>query len=129
MDAQGLPWGVDTTGANHHEVKLIEPLLAKRLLRRKPKRLIYDGAADSDPLWNRLRKRGIDLISPHRASRVRPPVQDGRKLRRYRRRWKVERSISWFQDFRRLLVRHERLAQIFHGFVELAALVITLRWF
>lgn len=30
---------------------------------------------------------------------------DGRKLRRYKRRWTVERTFAWLQDFRRLVIR------------------------
>lgn len=125
-DATGLPLAVDTASASPHEVTLIEPLLEKRVLPRLPKRLIYDLAADSDPLRTRLRRRGIDLISPHRSNRVKPPTQDGRKARRYRRRWKIERSISWLQNFRRLITRFEHHAHLFHGFVQLACLIIVL---
>jgi hypothetical protein len=63
--------------------------------RKNPKRLIYDKAADSDPLRKRLKNRGIDLICPHKSNRRKPRTQDGRKLRRYKRRWKMERSIAW----------------------------------
>lgn len=125
-DAAGLPLAADTASASPHEVTLIEPLLEKRVLRRLPKRLIYDLAADSDPLRTRLQRRGIDLIAPHRRNRVKPPTQDGRKVRRYRRRWKIERSISWLQNFRRLVTRFEHYAHLFHGFVQLACLIIVL---
>jgi transposase len=128
-DGHGLPLGIDTASASPHEVTLIEPLLEQRILRRKPQRLIYDAAADSDPLRERLKKRGIDLICPHRRNRVKPPTQDGRKLRRYCRRYKIERSISWLQNFRRLVTRYEHYAHLFHGFVQLACLVITLNRF
>jgi transposase len=77
----------------------------------------------------RLAKRGIDLICPHRKNRARPKLQDGRKLRRYRRRWKIERSISWLSNFRRLVVRYERRAHLFRGLVRLACLYTTLRGF
>lgn len=125
-DAEGLPLGIDTASASPHEVTLIEQLLETRVLRRKPRRLIYDAAADSDPLRTRLKRRGIDLVCPHRRNRKKPPTQDGRKLRRYRRRWKVERSISWIQNFRRLVTRYEHHAHLFHGFVQLACLVVVL---
>ena len=125
-DAAGLPLGIDTASASPHEVTLVEPLIEKRVLRRKPRRLIYDAAADSDPLRQRLKRRGIDLICPHRRNRRKAPTQDGRKLRRYRRRWKVERSISWLQDFRRLVTRYEHYAHLFHGFVQLACLIVVL---
>ena len=126
IDGRGLPLGIDTASASPHEVTLIEPLLEKRVLRRKPRRLIYDAAADSDPLRERLRRRGIDLICPHRKNRKKPPTQDGRKLRRYRHRWGVERSISWLQDFRRLVTRYEYHAHLFHGLVQLACMIDSL---
>lgn len=69
-----------------------------------PKRLIGDKAYDSDALDARLEaERGIELIAPHRENRRRPPTQDRRPLRRYRRRWKVERQLAWLQNFRRLV--------------------------
>jgi transposase len=125
-DAEGLPLGADTASASPHEVKLIEPLLGKCLLRCKLRRLIYDEAADSDPLRARLKRRGIDLVCRHRRNRTKPPTQDGRKLRRFSRRWKVERSISWLQNFRRLVTRYEFHAELFHGFVQLACLIVVL---
>lgn len=128
-DGNGLPLGVHVTSASPNEVTLIEPLLEKRQLRRLPKRVLYDLAADSDPLRTRLLSRGIELVCPHRANRVKPPTQDGRKLRRFRRRWKIERSISWLQNFRRLVTRYEYHARLFLGFVQLACLVIVLRRF
>ena len=67
-------------------------------------RLIADKSYDSDPLRKRLKKqRGIDLICPHRRNRTKPKLQDGRKLRRYRRRYKIERTFAWLGSFRRLV--------------------------
>lgn len=129
IDGNGLPMAAEIASASPAEVTLIEPLVEKRVIRRKPKRLIYDRAADSDPLRKRLRRRGIELICPHRKGRRKPATQDGRPLRRYRRRWKVERSISWLKNFRRTVVRYERYAHLFHGFVQLACLLIVVRQF
>lgn len=84
--ADGLPWGADIHSASPHEVNLIEPLLETRRLRKLPRHLLYDLAADSDPLRARLLKRGIQLISPHRTNRAKPSTQDGRRFRRYKRR-------------------------------------------
>lgn len=128
-DGHGTPLAADVASASPAEVTRIEPLLGKRVLRRKPKRLIYDKAADSDRLRKRLAKRGIELICPHRKNRRRPKTQDGRTLRRYKRRWKVERSIAWLFNFRRLVVRYEHHAHLFHGFVQLACLYTILRRF
>ncbi len=55
-------------------------------------------------------------------------TQDGRKLRRYKRRWKVERLFAWLGNFRRLVVRYERRAENYLGFVHLGCVVILLRY-
>ena len=123
IDGNGTPCGNVIESASPHEVRLIERLLDNRVIRRRPKKLIYDKAADSDPLRSRLLKRGIDLIAPHKSNRVKPPTQDGRKLRRYRKRWKVERSISWLHNFRRLVTRYEFYHHLYQGFVNLACLI------
>src|SRR5262245_8447298 len=70
VDHQGLPWGAHVASASPHEVTLIEPLLQARQLRRLPKHLLYDLAADSDPLRAKLLHRGIQLICPHRSNRT-----------------------------------------------------------
>jgi transposase len=127
-DAHGLPLAVDVTSARPHEAKLIEPLIRKCPLRNRLRRLLYDRAADSPRLRNRLAQRGIDLICPDRSCR-RTKTQDLRKLRRHRRRWRVERTISWLRTYRRLVTRYDQLIQIFLGFVQLACLMIVLRRF
>ena len=78
----------------------------------------------SMPSW---RRGGVELIAPHRANRVRPPTQDGRPLRRYGRRWKMERLHAWLQNYRRVLVRWEYRLENFLGFVQLACVLILLR--
>jgi transposase len=60
-----------------------------------------------DPLDAELAAAGIELIAPHRASRSKPPTQDGRPQRRYKRRWKVKRLFSWLQNFRRIAMRFD----------------------
>lgn len=129
VDGHGIPLAANIHRASHHEVTLIEGLVASRQIRRVPRRLIYDLAADSDPLRKRLRRRGIDLICPHRSNRTKPKTQDGRKLRRFKRRWRVERTNSWLQNFRRLVVRYEYRADLFQGLVHVACLFITLKQF
>ncbi|HEX3033613.1 MAG TPA: transposase, partial [Thermodesulfobacteriota bacterium] len=55
------------------------------------------------------------------------PTQDGRALRRYMRRWKVERLFAWLQNYRRLIVRHDYKRENFLGFVHLACILILLK--
>ena len=128
-EGHGLPIAALVTSANPAEVTLIEPLLKARVIRRRSPNLLYDRAADSDPLRTRLKRQGIELICPHRKNRKKRKTQDGRRLRRYKRRWKIERSISWLFNARRLVVRDERDHDLFFGFVQLACMFITLRQF
>ena len=67
------------------------------------------------------------MIAPHRRNRKKPKTQDGRTLRRYKRRWKVERFFAWLQNFRKVVVRYERHDYNFAGFVKLGCIVILLR--
>lgn len=92
--------------------------------RQKPQRLIADKAYDSDPLRGRLQKRGIELIASQKAGRVRPATQDGRALRSYRRRWKIERTNAWLGNFRHLVVRYDRNRNIYQAFFQIACFIL-----
>lgn len=135
VDGQGIPLGSQLTTASPGEVTLVDSTLATIKVPRKgrgrprsnPERLIADKAYDSDKLRKRLKKRGIDVIVPHRRDRKSKSLQDGRKLRRYCHRWIVERTISWLGNYRRLLVRHEREITVYRAFFHIACLLITLR--
>src|SRR5829696_7287654 len=98
-DASGLPLAVRAASAFPHEVTLVEAALAASFLRKRPERLIADRAYDSDPLDA---EKGIELIVPHRRNRKKAKTQDGCKLRRYKRRWKIERLFAWLGNFRAL---------------------------
>jgi transposase len=108
-------------------VTLAESTLAQIPKRQRPLRVVADRAYDSDPLRKRLLRRGILLISPHRKNRKAPAFNDGRWLRRYRKRWKIERTFAWLGNFRRLLVRHDHHLHMYQAFFHLACLIITLR--
>ena len=126
-DRNGYPGAVAIAAANRHETQLVSTVLSARFTNDLPEKLIGDKAYDSDPLDRQLHAIGIDLIAPHRDNRKRPATQDGRKLRRYRKRWKVERLFAWLQNFRRLIVRYEYHDRNFLGFVQLGCMVILLR--
>ena len=95
--------------------------------RRLPPRLVGDRGADSDPLRRHLATRGIAMISPYRQGRVNRPFDDRRRLRVYRERWVIERTIAGFGAFRRLLIRHDRSTRMFLAFFPFAAALIVLR--
>ena len=129
VDRIGLPLGVEVHSASPNEQRLVESLLDNRVLRRRIRRLMYDKALDSDVIRAKMSKRGVDLICRHRRNRTRKRIQDGRKARRLRKRWYVERTIAWLQNFRRLVTRYERHAHLFLGFVQMACMLIAMRRF
>jgi transposase len=124
-DSHGLPLAIFTESASPAEVTLVERAVQERFLTDAPQRLIGDKAYDSDKLDQALLKNfGTEMIAPNRANRRQ--TQDGRPLRRYRRRWKIERLFAWLFNFRRLVVRYEYHAENFLGFVHLVCAMILL---
>jgi len=127
-DAFGLPIAIDAGSASPHEITLVENTLDACFLENVPEKITGDMAYDSDPLDKRLaEERGVELIAPHKKNRVKPTTQDGRVLRRYKKRWKVERLFAWLQNFRRLVVRYEYHLENFLAMVQLGCIVILLR--
>ena len=128
VDRHGLPLAVSVASASPHETQLVEATLQQRFLPEVPVKLIGDRAYDSERLDQQLRDRyGIELIAPHNVGRVNPPTQDGRPLRRYRRRWKIERFFAWLHNSRRLVTRWEYHAENFLTMLHLACILIFLR--
>ncbi len=128
-DRHGLPLAVCTESASPAEVKLVEQTIEQRFVADVPERLIADKAYDSDGLDEQVRQQfGAELIAPHRQNR-RPEnrTQDGRVLRRFKRRWKVERLFAWLYNFRRLVVRYEYHSENYLGLAQLACVLILLR--
>lgn len=106
----------------------VDKTLDARFLDETPRRMIGDMACDSGPLDEQpAEEKGIETIAPHRPNRTKTITQDGRPLRRYRRRWKVERPFAWLFNFRRLVVRHENHAENFLEFSHLGCAIIPLR--
>jgi transposase len=128
VDARGLPVAVDTTSASPHESQLLQRLFDFMLTEQKPERIVGDKAYDSDKLDELLAEQGIEMIAPHRKSR-KPEnrTQDGRPMRRYRRRWTVERTIRWMQHYRRLCVRGEKSTKLFQCFLHLGCTMLLLK--
>jgi transposase len=121
-----LPLSVSTHAANHHEVTLVQLSFDFYMIEAKPEHLIGDKAYDSDKLDKALAERDVQMIAPHRENR-KLKTQDGRALRRYARRWLVERYFAWLQWKRRILVRWEYYASNFLGFVQLASATMLLK--
>ena len=87
--------------------------------RRRPDRLIADRGYDHDKYRRELRARGI---KPEIARRQ---TEHGSGLGRYR--WVVERTFAWLHQFKRLLVRYDRRADIHEAFLALGCCLVCFR--
>ena len=107
---------------------MVEATLQQRVVKGNPLRLIADRAYDSDRLRERLLSKEMLLLAPHRRRRRKASFNDGRWLRRYRKRWKVERLFAWLYNFRRLVTRWEYHAANYLAFLQLGCAIILLRY-
>lgn len=104
--ASSLPLAVNIDSASLHESQLVGATLAGSFLDQLPTWLIGDKAYDSDrPDQQLLRDHSIKLIAPNCENRSK--TQDGRNLRRYKRRCGVECLVAWLHCLRRLVTRYE----------------------
>lgn len=128
VDERGRPLSVVTAAANVAEVNLAAPVLDEvppEVPKGTP--VVADRGYDSDPLREEAARRGLVLVAPHRRGRTKSKTADGRRLRRYKRRWIVERTFAWLQAFRRVETRREYYSFMYHGFVTLACILIVWR--
>jgi transposase len=125
-DRSGLPISATIASGERNEVTLVDDAVKQRFTAQTPQRLIGDRAYDSAKLQAQLQDQGIELIAPKRTNHY-TRKQDGRPLRRYKRRWKVERLFAWLLRSRRVSTRYERKAENYLGFVHIGCLVILLR--
>lgn len=129
-DARGLPLGAALAAANVGEADLLMPALADVPLDIPPGTpVIADRGHDSDPLRDAVEAAGLVPVIPHRSNRVRPSRNDGRRLRRYRRRWTVERTNAWLHCYRALAVRWAHNLFMYEGLVYLAFIRLALQRF
>jgi transposase len=126
-DRHGLPVAVHVASASPYEPHLVPATLDARFFADLPPRLIGDRGYDSDALDRMLMTQyGIEMIAPHRRGR-RQATQDGRCVRRIKRRWKIERLFAWLHNFRQLVTRWERRVENFLAMLQLACARILLR--
>jgi transposase len=128
-DAEGMPIAVAIEEGSRHDVVLVDHVLDQAVTKHLSPILIGDRAFDSKPLAQRLgHERGVRLIAPKRRNKgVETARQDGRHMRRYRRRWKVECLFAFLKQFRRIVVRWESKAENYLAFLYLGCAVILFR--
>ena len=126
-DGGGIPLSVAIEGANCHDAKLLVATLEGLVVARpaweeedEQQHMCLDAAYDSEPVREELKERGY---VPH----IRPADKKEREregaVHRHggrARRWVVERTHSWLNRSRRLLVRWEKKAENYLAFIQLA---------
>lgn len=129
-DADGIPLSIAVAGANRHDVKLFKETIESMVLRRpKPTRkkkqnLCLDAGYVGNEVQALAKEFGFTL-------HVRPRGEEARDIKRSARkkarRWVVERSHSWLNRFRRILIRWEKKPENYIAMLHLACGVITWR--
>jgi transposase len=128
VDGRGAPLSLIVAGANRHDVKLLAQTLDAIVVRRpkptrnRPQHLCVDKGYAGQPAEQQMRARGY---TPH------VPVKGTSKARHRRqgkaRRWVVERTHSWINNYRKLRVRYEKQAANFEALLHLATAIICWR--
>lgn len=121
MDGHGVPLSLIVTGANRHDVSQLSAVLDAIVIPlAKGKHFLYaDKGYSGVPAHQQIMSRGyVPRVAPKKRKRGRPPKN---------RRWVVEGTHSWFNRFRKLLVRYEKLAESYEALVCLAAAIICWR--
>ena len=130
VDARGIPLSLVASGANVHDVKLLTITLDKMVCKRprprkgQPQRLCADAGYKGDPATKAVLAR---LYRPHIKQRKEEADAKRQKPGYKARRWVVERTHSWLNRFRKLLVSFEKTEASFVALLTLAAALICWR--
>ena len=129
-EATGIPLAIVIDGANRHDMKLVERTLGSIMAKRprptraNPQGLCLDKGYDFDEVRAIVRKFGFTAHIRARGEEAKAiKAEAGFKARR----WVVERTHSWMNRFRRILVRWEKLPETFIAMLHLACGIITWR--
>lgn len=127
MDERGVPLSIVVTGANRHDVSQLELVLDEIILPRPEnieQHLCADKGYSGEPAQKIIKARHY---IPHVKQRG-EEIQEKRTNPSYKaRRWVVEVSHSWFNRFRKLLVRYEKLTDTYMALLHMAAAIIAFR--
>jgi IS5 family transposase len=130
VDASGLPLGLEIAAAAVSEQQLLMPALNDVPVEVPPGTpVVADKGHDSDPLRDDLEAAEFRPVIAHRKNRVKPSRTDGRRLRRYRHRWLVERTNAWLHCYRALAVRWAYYPFMYMGLAYLSFIQMALQRF
>jgi transposase len=130
VDGRGVPLSIIVTGANRHDVSQLATVLDAIVVTRpepadrRSKHLCADAGYTGALALRTIEEHGY---IPHIRGRGEEAAAKRRHPKQRARRWVVEVAHSWFNRFRKLLVRYEKLERSFLGLNHLAAAIIAFR--
>jgi len=127
-DREGLPISILVESAQKAESKLgISVIDSLGKDKRKVEKIIADRAYDTRKFRKAMYNRGIKPVIPKQRRGFQKSVRQMKSVKReYRNRWVVERTFAWIQNFRRLVVRWDRLESTYRGFLLFACIVVCM---
>ena len=133
-DGQGIPLSVVITAANTHDMKAVmhtlDNIVVKRpfsKIYRKKENLCLDKRYDFQEIENDVIKKGYRPNIRHRGEQSVIRIRDGNHDYHAKRRWVVERTNSWHNRFRKLLVRYEKKLENYFALVCLGCCIVICR--
>ena len=126
MDERGVPLSIVVTGANRHDVSQLELVLDEITIERPDteQHLCADKGYTGEPAQQAIKDRNYIPHVKQRGEEIKEK-KDNPSFRC--RRWIVEVSHSWFNRFRKLLVRYEKLTKTYEALLHMAAAIIAFR--
>ena len=129
-DAKGIPLSVAVDGANRHDMKLVEQTLENieadkpKPTKKKKQNICMDKGYDFDEVRELVEEFGFTAHIRSRGEEIKEIKKSARKKAR---RWVVERTHSWLNRFRALLVRWTKRADTYIALLHFACGIITWR--
>ena len=125
-----MPIGLTVDGANRHDCKMVEatmnsiPIPRPKATKKKPQGLCLDKGYDYDSVRDLVKEFGY---TAHIKSRGEEAQAIKRQARFKARRWVAERTHSWMNRFRRILIRWEKKPENYLALLHLVCAIITYR--
>jgi transposase len=129
-EGHGIPIGLAVDGANRHDMKLVRATVTNLVVDRpqptpeEPQHLCLDAGYDYDEVRQIVAEFGF---TAHIRSRQQEATAIKQEADKRARRWVVERTHSWMNRFRRILVRWDKKVANYIAYLHFACALIAFR--
>jgi putative transposase len=130
VEATGVPVGLAVDGANRNDMKMVQetlesiPVVRPEPTLQHPQGMCMDKGYDYDEVRQIVEEF---CFTAHIRSRGEEKKELMRKARTKARRWVVERTHSWLNRFRGILIRWNKKPQNYIAMLHFAFAIITYR--